>query len=134
MKISNLLIGLVLFSAMIAGGSVIIGQFDTAYENANMTGNWNSTYNKISTISTTTDKMYNDTSTATVKDTAIVWLPSAIWRTVITSVQSIWLSTDIVMHIGEDFGIPGWFITTVVTIIILSMIFAVATAIFRRNV
>ena len=134
MKIAHLLFGLVLFFMIIAGSVVTIGELNAAYPGANMSGTWNNTYNKIDTVSDTSNMMYRNVSNSTVKDTAIVWLPSAVWKTMMLSVKSAWITKDIAQNIEQDLGLPNWFMEGVITLIVLAVVFAIAAAIFRRNV
>lgn len=141
--LSNLLVGLILFSMMIAGYSIFIEEMNTNYEDMDTSSSeFRATYDKISEISDTS----KDVSTVINQsegfdDDSQQGIIKGTWSVVKIAYKSVSLPGDIIDDSTREFGLSQessqtnfkWFGTAITAIIVITVIFAIAGSVLRGD-
>ena len=138
MQIRDLLIGLVLFSFIIIGMTTFLGELASNY-NTQLEGNYTQTYSRINAISNTTaiaydiqEKVEQGEGVSVVESLAV--LSSAAFAALKIPFQAIGIIISILNEISKHLGLPSWFLTGFITIIVITITFMILSAILRKDI
>lgn len=134
MKISNLMIGLAIFSGIIATIiAIIIGFNSTGY--AQLSFSDNGTYDQFSSISNTSGQMFNQMQNASIEqDNVFLSASRAAGTTLLFAGQSVGFFTSLVNGVGNMLKIPTPIIGIFIVIVGLLFTFAIISAFQRWEV
>ena len=128
----DILISIVLFGMFIGGLFLITGEMFSSY---GIPTTYNSTvYNKIADISTQTDTMrtaIENSGTSVVGD--ILLFPKGVWESIKLVLSSGGIIGSVVNSISTDYGIPSIFTFGFITIVMITIIFGILSAIMRKK-
>lgn len=136
--LGNILIGIVMFSALFMGMFAIYGDMINWYPdyyNETAQTYYGDVYQQINAsfdlASETSDKLRNQTSTeVTALDSAVLGATS-VFRLLWNSYNFV---NGMIQNVAKELGIPGWIVKTFMTIFLIVIAFAIIDAYFRRNV
>ena len=135
MLFREILIVLTIFSAIIAAGSIFISDMGTNY-NVNLANeSFNETFNKMSEMQEFTYDMNETIANAepsVIGGVDIIW--KGIWGMIKTIFYALSTIVSIVYNLAAEIGLPGWFVSTVLIIIITVIFFLVVSILWKRNV
>lgn len=141
--LQNYAIGIVLFAAIILGGMQIMGAFindnntyidedNVYYKSFNSMGN--KAYNNTQDIAGEYGSSINSTGATAGGDGSFIdSLIGGSWKTIQNFGASFAFMTTIFSESGQIFGIPSWVTGTIIAVIIISIVFAIFSAIFQRK-
>lgn len=135
MELDKFLIGLLVFTAIIVGGTLIIADLNSNYEFAGT----NISTDEFSTVYDTTDEIYNLSQdmkdsvigTEVEEDATEDSMFKGVYKTLRFVQNSFSLVGDIINAIAETIGIPSFFITLALAALAIAIVFALIYIIFR---
>jgi len=133
MRLRDIVIMGVVFSMLITAYAGYVAEFTTEYK-PNVTVKFNQTYSKLTAFKNETETMQAALNTSEVSSlgSAFLWATGA-WNVLIMVFRSVDILRVIIGDFVEDFGIPSWVATAVLTIILVIVIFEIVGAIFKRK-
>lgn len=135
MKLSDFIIGLIVFCVVMVALTTVWSGVTESYS-ADFVGNVSSEYNKLNqSLSTALEiqkeiENINKTASDDVEDSMIRGSYSAIKL----GLKSFDVIKGVIWQVQRDFGIPSYFVTALVAVILIVMSFAVINALFKRKV
>jgi len=131
MKLSEIIIGLLLFSAIVTGSVYWIDDMATAY-NVTTDTTFQSTYDKTNELSSLGGEIYNKTQEGqlSVIDFTVVPIIGALKLIG----QSLTTVTDLVVAFTTTLGMPEWITTTILAIFTTMIAFLIIGSILKRDV
>lgn len=135
MELDKFLIGILVFTAIIVGGTLIIGDINTNY---GFTGT-NISTSEFSNVYDTTDDIYNLSQdmkdsvigTEVEEDATEDSMFKGVYKTLRFIQNSFSLVGDIINAIAIEIGVPSFFITLALAALAISITFALIYIIFR---
>lgn len=136
MELDKFLLGLLVFTAVVVGGTLIIGNFN---ENYNDVMKENISTSDFSSVYDTTDEIYNisqDMKDGIIggevdEDATEDSMFKGVYKTVRFVQNSFSLVGDIINAVATKMGIPSIFITLALAALTISIIFGLVYLIFR---
>lgn len=131
------IISALIFFGIIAGGFALISQ--GLPNNGEMGGDvgYNATLNKFHDIEKNTNEMKSIMENAKLQNDPLGIL-NGLTKTVWGSIVIIWTSlstlTTVFNSLSTLFGIPSWFLAIGITIITITIIYAIMSAVFRWRI
>ena len=131
MKLSEIIIGLLLFSAMITGSVYWVEGMSTAY-NVTTDTSFASTYDKTNELSSLGGEIYNKTQAGqlNVIDFTVVPIIGAL-KLIGNSITTV---TDLVVAFTTKLGMPSWIPTTILAIFTTMVAFLIIGSILKRDI
>ena len=129
--IANVIISIVLFSLIVIGFTLPMTELATTYS-VSFNSSYQSTYNRIEDISNATDTSYKAFQEDKVEETSqgVNWLKASY-----KALKLIFIAPTIMLslmnNIALDIGLPQWSITGLFTIMLISIIFMVSSAVIK---
>ena len=131
MKLSEIIVGLLLFSAIITGSVYWANDMAEAY-NVTTDTSFESTYDKTSELASLGGEIYNKTQEGqlSVIDFTVVPIIGAL-KLIGNSITTV---TDLVIDFTERLGMPTWIPTTILAIFTTMVAFLIIGSILKRDV
>lgn len=124
-KLSNFLIGIILFSTVVGGLSLIYGNLGSTYE-ITVDNSINDTYSKIQVIDNTTMDMAGDIRGKDIGTFDAFFLAG---KSILSSARIVYNSFGVVTSMGtsltDDLGIPPLFTIAITSIVLVLLTFAI---------
>jgi len=138
-KVSNYLIGIVLFSFIIVGGVSLMGMFRA--ENTDFGGDhyteFNQSFNVMSDISTEVTDLQTGIESTEDQDFGTFGVLNALisksWQSLRLFVSSFSFMNSAFAGASTIFGVPAWIPTLAGLIVAIVIIFSILSAIFQRS-
>lgn len=137
MKLDAFIIGIAIFSFFIVGGSLVLNDvFDNYDVNASVTGegsNFSSVYNTINETYELSQDIKEHTLEAELEGADESWesMVKGSYSGIRMVKNSFTLVGDILDEIAKVVGIPAWMIKFAITILTVSILFAIIYLVFR---
>lgn len=138
LKLSTWIIGLTIFSLTIIVGVGWIQGINQEYPEANISDSWESSFNKLNTLNSTTDVIYDSITVG--EEPKLTDLAEIIWdgttAAVLNGLYTIVLIPAMIGAFFEAIGMPvalGYVITAIMVIIIIRLVFSVISAWLKRG-
>lgn len=132
MNLRDFGIGISLISMFIIAMSGIINSFADDYT-FNVT-DFNSTYDKLSNISATSEEMTGPFHTEKIDPTSFWGIITAPWSALKLIISSISVLKDMLYSFSSAYPIvPAWFITGMITLVSFLIVFLIISTVFRRK-
>jgi hypothetical protein len=138
LKLSTWIILLALFSAGIATTSAWVVGINDAY-GVNASTDWSNSLDKMSDISNRTTSIREKMSSGEDNKVTAIGTAEVIWSgtvsSIMTGINSLGLIDDMIKDFQDQSGldIPTWVLPLIVTIIVTSLLFGVASAWLKRG-
>ena len=131
MKLSDFIIGIMLFSAVVAGGALFSSDLHQNY-GVVTNSSWNETYNKASEISAISDEIFNktDSSELSVSDFTVVPIIGAVKLVG----NSLSLFYDVILNFTTELGFPVWVASILIGLLTTTLTFLIISAILKMDV
>ena len=132
----QILIAILLFSAIIAGTFSMIGTYVPA-DDSNFT-DFNRSINKFRTIKGTSDTIASNMETAEPTNEGVEGIVSGLWDISFGAVQTMWNAITTIGTVISDTGtlldLPDWFTGLIITVISVTLAFAIIASVRKYNV
>jgi hypothetical protein len=135
----NYIIGIIIFTFFIVGGVSILGMFasvDPTFTNDEKFTEFNQTFNKLNEVSTQVDNLEKSITEADTDFGAfgvLNALISSAWQSIKLLFSSLSFMDGAFEGLSSVFGVPGWIPALIITLITVSLVFAIFSAIFQRE-
>lgn len=128
----DILINLVMFGMFIGGAFIIVGGMFGSYGTTYVD---NSTlYNKIADVSDDVQIMTNSVSSSGASPVGFLeYISTGAWQSLKLIINSGSIIASVVEAIGTEYGIPSVFIFGFITIVSITIIMGIVSAIFRKK-
>jgi len=134
----QLIFSALIFTAIITGCFVIIGGFvpDGDINSTSDYGTYNRSYAKFAAIREDSEEIQSKMQTVqpeegTINLGILDGLVRSSWGAISLTWRSVTTMTSIISNLSSDFGLPIWFTGLLITIIIVTIAFAIIAAIFK---
>lgn len=131
MNLRSIVISIVLFSTFIVASSLMMSDLSTKYSTP-YDGSWNGTYDKVNEIS---EDMNTAQASLSASGTSPVGFIDFISTGAYQTAKITLNSGSLIKTMSEDFAnrynIPPIFVNSFITICLITLIFGIASAIFR---
>lgn len=136
MEIDKFLLGLLVFTAIVVGGVLIIGNFNENYDDAMQS---NISTSEFGSVYDTTDNIYNLSQdmndgifgSEVDEDATEDSMFKGVYKTLRFTQNSYSLVGDIIGAVATEVGIPRFFVTLALTALTIAIIFGLIYLIFR---
>jgi len=138
-KISDYLVGIVIFMFIIVGGTVMISEFrnqDPTFISSNKYDEFNNTFNKLEDTDASIGAIRTNIE-ATDDDVGLFGVLNALilssWQVLKNVFSSFSFMDSIFNGISSVFGVPDWIGGFIILLVTLVIAFAIYSAIFQRE-
>ena len=137
--ISSIIIGVIIFTLFIFGGTAMISEFalkDSSFIDTQKFSQFNTTFNKYGTLQNSVASMETSITGAETDFGLFGVLNGLIqvaWNTIITIFTSFGFITDILNGLYYTMGIPVWIGNLLASIITITFVFGIFALIFQRD-
>jgi len=138
-KISNYVIGIVLFVLVITGGVAMLGMFkevDSSFANDAVYSDFNETFNVYSDVSNSVANLEAGVTNSTPlfeKFGVINSLIGSAWNSLKLSVTSFKFMNSVFGGLTTIFGVPAWIPALIILIVSVIFVFNIFGLVFNRN-
>lgn len=129
-NLENILIGIVLFSAVLVAVLFVVGDFNRGYEGIIDTdisnSSFNRTYNKIDEVFNISSDMKDDVLTQPLDEDDLAGSMTEGPFTAIRKFSSVFgLLNDFIQELSQEIGVPRFFVTLAFVIVSIAIIFGI---------
>lgn len=134
------IIGIVMFSFMIVGGVSLLGmmrEVDSGFGDADKLTQFNNTFNKLDTVSSTVGSMQNTLTNASIEGGTFGVLNSLIlggWQTFKLLFSSFGFMTGVFGGLTTVFGVPAWIPATILLLVTIMLVFSIISAVLQKDI
>ena len=133
-KLTEIVIALVIFSVIIYGFSLIWAETTNEY-GVTYTENISSQFNKINDTWKDVEAMSTKLQNASTQEsTAVDSMVASTYSAMRLFFNSFGLVKAVIEMIAITFGVPNWIITAVLTIVLITIVGAILSAFFKRDI
>ena len=128
----DVLISIIIFGMFVTAAFTILGNLYGSYGTP-YTDN-SSVYNKVTEITASTTQMQDSLKSSGASPVGFLeYISSGAWSSLILFINSGSIIGTVVTGIGNDYNIPPIFILSFMTIVSITIVFGVISAIFRKK-
>ena len=137
---SSYIIGIIVFTMFIMGGMAMMNEFqkkDATFVDTEKYTQFNSTFNRMNDVTTNVNTLQSGVTGVNNDYGAFGVLSSLIaagWNSLILIFTSFGFMGTVFGGLSTFFGIPTWVVTLVLALISVSLVFAIFSAIFQKEI
>lgn len=134
MRLDSMLVGFIILSVMIVGGTLMIGSYNESYDLNMSSDEFGEVYDVIDEMQGTKDGIKDDTLNADISDTDS-WesMTKGSYSALRLTSNSFSLFNNILTAISTTLGIPHFFVKAAFIAFSILVIFAIVYLVFRVN-
>jgi len=135
MILRDFLIGILIFFAFISAMFMLVGELDNHYSMYNVT-DINQSFGagqNVTAITGIAENAANSTNAEAIQPTSFWGLVTAPWTIAKTILLSGYYFIATMWVFATSFGIPGWFVSVISSIILITLVMVISSAAFRRK-
>jgi hypothetical protein len=128
----DILISIIIFGMFITGAFLILGTMYNSYGTPYT--DTSSTYNKVGEITAQTTQMQENIKSSGASPIGFLeYISSGAWSSLVLLFNSGSIISSMATAIGNDYNIPPIYIMSFMGIVMISIVFGVISAIFRKK-
>lgn len=134
------IIGIVMFSFMIVGGVSLLGMMradSSSFGDSDKLTQFNNTFNKLDTVSTSVNAMQSTLTNASVDAGAFGTLNALIlsgWQSFKLLFSSFGFMSGVFSGLTTMFGVPAWIPATILLLVTILLVFSIISAVLQKDI